>query len=72
MLDGISLIYSIPANPQRNNFFNDIENKNIETLYHLYIKERGRRKIKKFIKKILDKFGLSTYLRNLKYKIQAK
>lgn len=71
-LDGISLIYSIPANPQRNNFFNDIENKNIETLYHLYIKERGRRKIKKFIKKILDKFGLSTYLRNLKYKIQAK
>lgn len=67
-LDGISLVHSIPQNPKRIDFFRDLDKKDIGSLYSEYLEDKGLKKVKALIKKILNKVGILTLLRNLKYK----
>lgn len=67
-LDGISLIYSIPQNQKRTSFFNNLDTKDIGSLYDLYLKNKGLKKVKSIIKTLLNGIGILTLLRDLKYK----
>ena len=67
-LDGISMLYSIPANRKRNDFFRSLDKMTIPQLYEEYLELKGLARVKELIKSILDKYKILTHIRNLKYK----
>ena len=69
-LDGICMLYSVSHHPRRNEFFASLTKMTIPQLYDEFLTLRGKNKIKAAIRKFLDKVGLLSTLRNLKYRIK--
>lgn len=67
--DGISMIYSVKPNSKRNYFFRDLRTMEIPQLYDIYFKEMDKMTFNKLLHSILDRLGLLSYLRHLKYLI---